>query len=102
MKGLSIDYATLLPALSPVAGLVLVLLADLFAPRGRRLPWGIAGLASAASAAATLPGLGLGGGSTRETFCIIPTALPAGGGRLPSVEGLPRVCLWSADALGST
>ncbi|MFM6848894.1 MAG: NADH-quinone oxidoreductase subunit N [Terrabacter sp.] len=102
MKGLSIDYTTLLPALLPVAGLVLVLVADLFAPRGRRLPWGIAGLASLGSAAATLPGLGLGGGSTRETFCIIPTALPAGGGRLPSVEGLPQACLWQADALGST
>ncbi|MGO4599078.1 NADH-quinone oxidoreductase subunit N [Terrabacter sp. 2RAF25] len=102
MKGLSIDYAVLLPALLPVVGLVLVLVADLFAPRGRRLPWGIAGLAAIGSAVATLPGLALGGGSTRETFCIIPTALPAGGGSLPSVEGLPQVCLWQADALGST
>lgn len=102
MKGLSIDYGVLLPALLPVAGLVLVLVADLFAPHGRRLPWGIAGLAALASAVATLPGLALGGGSTRETFCIIPTAVPPGGGRLPGVEGLPRVCFWQADALGST
>ena len=102
MKGLTIDYATLLPALLPVAGLVLVLVADLFSPRGRRLPWGIAALATAGSAVATVPGLALGGGSTRETFCLTPVAAAGGRGTLPTVEGLPQVCLWQADALGST
>ncbi|GAB3885372.1 NADH-quinone oxidoreductase subunit N [Terrabacter terrigena] len=100
MKGLTIDYAVLLPALLPVAGLVVVLVADLVVPRGRRLPWAVAGLASLGSAAATLPGLALGGGSTRQSFCL--TAGTAAGGSLPRVEGLPQVCFWQADALGST
>ena len=101
MKGLSIDYATLLPALVPVAGLVLVLVADLFRPHGRRLPWAVAAVAAAGAAAATVPGLAIGGGSTRQTFCLTPGA-PRAGSSLPAVEGLPQVCLWQADALGST
>jgi NADH-quinone oxidoreductase subunit N len=101
VKGLSIDYAVLLPALLPVAGLVLVLVADLIRPNLRRLPLAVAAVASLASAAATVPGLALGGGSTRQTFCLVPGAA-APGSRLPSVEGLPQVCFWQADALGST
>src|SRR6478609_6812750 len=99
VKGLAIDYAILLPALVPVAGLVLVLVADLVNPRLRRVPYAIAGLAALGSAAATVPGLALGGGSTRETFCLTGR-VPAGA--LPTVDGLPQVCLWQADALAST
>ncbi len=80
----------LLPALLPVAGLVLVLVADLVVPRLRRAPYAVAGLASLATVAATVPGLGLGGGSARETFCL------TGG------SGAPTTCLWQADALTST
>ena len=101
MKGLSIDYVVLLPALVPVAGLVLVLVADLVSSRRRRLPLAVAALASLGTAAATLPGLSLGGGSTRATFCLATAAAPPGGA-LPRVDGLPQVCFWQADALGST
>lgn len=100
MNGLAIDYATVLPALLPVAGLVLVLVADLVDPRLRRTPYAIAAVAALGSALATIPGLALGGGSTQQTFCL--TGGGAGGGRLPSVDGLPQVCLWQADALAST
>jgi NADH-quinone oxidoreductase subunit N len=99
VKGLAIDYAVLLPALVPVAGLVLVLVADLVSPRLRRVPYAVAGLAALGTAAATVPGLALGGGSTRETFCLTGR-VPAGA--LPTVDGLPQVCLWQADALAST
>jgi NADH-quinone oxidoreductase subunit N len=99
VKGLAIDYAILLPALLPVAGLVLVLVADLVNPRLRRVPYAVAGLAALGSAAATVPGLGLGGGSTRETFCLTGRELA---GTAPTVDGLPQVCLWQADALGGT
>lgn len=96
MKGLAIDYAILLPALVPLAGLVLVLVADLVSPHLRRLPYAVAGLAALGSAAATVPGLA--GGTTRETFCLTGRAA----GSLPASSGLPQVCLWQADALGST
>jgi NADH-quinone oxidoreductase subunit N len=99
VKGLAIDYAVLLPALVPVVGLVLVLVADLVSPRLRRVPYAVAGLAALGTAAATVPGLALGGGSTRETFCLTGR-VPAGA--LPTVDGLPQVCLWQADALAST
>jgi len=100
VKGLTIDYAVVLPALLPVVGLVVVLVADLVDPRLRRFPYAVAGLAALGSALATGPGLALGGGSTRQTFCL--TGRAAARGSLPAVEGLPQVCLWQADALGST
>jgi NADH-quinone oxidoreductase subunit N len=102
VKGLTIDYAILLPALAPVAGLVLVLVGDLFAPRLRRLPYAVAGLASLVSAATTVPGLSLGGGTTRQTFCVTGGLTGGAPSTLPTVDGLPQVCLWQADALGST
>ncbi|GAA2474420.1 NADH-quinone oxidoreductase subunit N [Terrabacter carboxydivorans] len=104
MKGLAIDYSVLLPALVPVAGLVLVLVLDLVDPRLRRVPYAVAGLAALGAAAATVPGLALGGGTTRETFCLTGRGPVAAGaaGSLPSVDGLPQVCLWQADALAST
>src|SRR6476620_6640276 len=98
VKGLAIDYASLLPALVPLAALVLVLVADLVSPHLRRLPYAVAGLAALGPAAATVPGPALGGGSTRETVCL--TGRTAGS--MPPGGGLPQVCLWQADALGST
>jgi NADH-quinone oxidoreductase subunit N len=108
----SVDYAVLWPALLPVIGLVLVLVADLVVPRLRRAPYAIAGLASLATVVATIPGLGQGGGSARETFCI-SAASAAGAGSAGTVGGtrgaggavvadLPQTCLWQADALTST
>jgi NADH-quinone oxidoreductase subunit N len=94
----SVDAAVLWPALLPIAGLVLVLVADLVAPRLRRAPYAIAGLASLATVVATVPGLAQGGGSTRSTFCLT-TAGGASGG---ISADLPQTCLWQADALTST
>ncbi|MER7073458.1 proton-conducting transporter membrane subunit [Terrabacter sp. NPDC000476] len=100
---LEIDYAVLLPALVPLAGIVAVLVADLVVPRLRRLPYAVAGLAALGSAAATVPGLGLGGGSTRSTVCLALAGGPSGGpARGPAVEGLAGQCFWQADALGAT
>ena len=94
----SVDPGVLWAALLPIAGLVLVLVADLVVPRLRRVPYVIAGVASLATVAATIPGLAQGGGSTRSTFCIT-----AGDGATGSVVAdLPQTCLWQADALTST
>ena len=65
--GVSLEWTVLLPALLPVAGLVLVLVADLVVPRLRRAPYAVAGLASLATGAAPVPGLGRGGGGARAT-----------------------------------
>jgi NADH-quinone oxidoreductase subunit N len=101
----SVDYAVLLPALLPVLGLVLVLLADLVVPRMRRAPYAVAGVASLAAAVATIPGLGQGGGSARGTFCIAAggggPAEGASGAAGAVVADLPQTCLWQADALTS-
>jgi len=94
----SVDVAVLWPALLPVAGLVLVLVADLVVPRLRRVPYAIAGLASLATVVATIPGLGQGGGSARSTFCV--SAAGTGSGAVDT--DLPQTCLWQADALTST
>ena len=94
----SVDTAVLWPALIPIAGLVLVLAADLVAPRLRRAPYAIAGLASLATVVATVPGLAQGGGSTRSTFCITSAGGASGG----VAADLPQTCLWQADALTST
>jgi NADH-quinone oxidoreductase subunit N len=94
----SVDTAVLWPALLPIAGLVLVLVADLVAPRLRRAPYAIAGVASLATVVATVPGLAQGAGSTRSTFCLT-SAGGASGGIAPD---LPQTCLWQADALTST
>jgi NADH-quinone oxidoreductase subunit N len=93
----SVDVGVLWAALLPMAGLVLVLLADLVAPRLRRLPYAIALVASLATVVAAVPGLGQGGGSTRSTFCLSPASASG-----PAAADLPRTCLWQADALTST
>jgi NADH-quinone oxidoreductase subunit N len=93
VKGLSLDLAVLLPALVPLGGALLVLVADLVVPTLRRLPWGVAALASVGTALATVPGLA--SGDTRTTLCLAPPS----GSALPTVEGLPASCFWEADAL---
>ncbi|GAA2164435.1 NADH dehydrogenase subunit N [Humibacillus xanthopallidus] len=100
----SVDVAVLWPALVPIAGLVLVLVADLVVPRLRRVPYAIAGVASIATVVATIPGLGLGGGSARSTFCISAAAGASGasGAAGAVAADLPQTCLWQADALTST
>ncbi|WP_076263726.1 proton-conducting transporter membrane subunit [Intrasporangium flavum] len=90
---MSLDLAVLLPALVPLGGALLVLVADLVVPTLRRLPWAIAALASIGTAVATVPGLA--SGDTRSTLCL---ATPSGSA-LPTVEGLPASCFWEADAL---
>ncbi len=96
MTDLSIDFGTLLPALIPIAGVVVVLLLDLVSPRLRRAPYTVALLASLGAAAAAVPGLRMGAGETRATFCLTPAS---GGGVL---EGLPQDCFWQAGSLTST
>ncbi|MDV3220726.1 NADH-quinone oxidoreductase subunit N [Intrasporangium sp.] len=103
MTGLEIDYVTLLPALVPIGGAVLVLVADLIRPSLRRIPFAIAGLAVVASGAATVPGLAQVRGDAQATLCLSPRAPDSGSGALPSgVEGLPRTCFWQADSLTSS
>ncbi|GAB3054582.1 NADH-quinone oxidoreductase subunit N [Intrasporangium mesophilum] len=101
MSNLTLDVVVLAPALIPIAGMVLVLVVDLVAPRLRRAPWVVAGIASLGAAAATVPGLAPGGGGIRETLCLTQAAAQPAGAP-PAVEGLPQTCFWQADALGST
>ena len=97
MTTLSLDILVLLPALVPLGAALLVLVVDLVAPRVRHLPYAVAGIASLATAVATVPGLGLPGGTSRSTLCL-PGVSSA---NLPAVEGLPTPCFWQADALTS-
>jgi NADH-quinone oxidoreductase subunit N len=101
VSNLTLNAAVLAPALVPVAGVVLVLILDLVAPRLRRGPWVVAGIASLAAAGATIPGLVQGTG-VRETLCLVQPGAAQSAGAPPSVEGLPQTCFWQADALGST
>jgi NADH-quinone oxidoreductase subunit N len=98
VSGLTLDALVLLPALIPLGGALLVLVVDLLAPRLRHAPYAVAGLAAVATAGATVPGLGLAGGTSRTTLCVTG----ASGGGLPALEGLPGSCFWEADALTST
>lgn len=93
MNGLSLDLLVLLPALVPLSGALLVLVADLVTPTLRRLPWAIAAAAALGTALATVPGLA--SGDTHSTLCL---ATPPDSG-LPTVQGLPASCFWEADAL---
>ncbi len=93
----TVDYAVLLPALLPLAGLLLVLVTDLVVPRRRRLPYAIAATTAVATAIAVVPGLAQGGGSSRSSFCITLAATIE-----PTVDGIAQTCLWQADALTSS
>jgi NADH-quinone oxidoreductase subunit N len=100
MKNLTIDLVTLLPALVPIAGIVLVLVADLVTPRLRQVPWAITAIG--ALGVVVTAGLALGRAES-ATFCPgVPETGSAGTGPLPEVAGLPTACFWQADALGST
>ncbi len=103
MSRLSLDLLTLLPALIPLAGVVVVLVADLVTPRLRRLPLGIAALAALGATVAAVPGLAQAPGNVRETFCVqLRGAVLPAGAPTPTVEGLPQTCFWQADSLTST
>ncbi|WP_353510696.1 proton-conducting transporter membrane subunit [Intrasporangium sp.] len=103
MTGLAIDYGTLLPALIPMGGAVLVLIADLVRPSLRQLPYVIAVLAVLGASAATIPGLAQAPGDAQATLCVQPVGEAVGSGTLqPGVEGLPQSCFWQADSLTSS
>ncbi|HEX5970064.1 MAG TPA: NADH/ubiquinone/plastoquinone, partial [Intrasporangium sp.] len=72
MTGLAIDYGTLLPALIPIGGAVLVLIADLVRPSLRQVPYVIAALAVLGASAATIPGLAQVPGDAQTTLCLEP------------------------------
>lgn len=103
MTGLAIDYGTLLPALIPVGGAVLVLVADLARPSLRQLPFVIAALAVLGASAATIPGLAQVPGDAQSTLCVELRGWFVGAGTpQPGVEGLPQTCFWQADSLTSS
>ena len=106
MTGLAIDYGMLLPALIPIGGAVLVLIADLVRPSLRQLPYVIAVLAILGAAAATIPGLAQIPGDAQATLCVEPTGESVGSTTLQTlqtgVEGLPQTCFWQADSLTSS
>ncbi len=103
MTGLAIDYGTLLPALIPIGGAVLVLIADLVRPSLRQPPYVIAVLAILGASAATIPGLAQVPGDAQATLCVEPTSESVGSGTLQTgVAGLPQTCFWQADSLTSS
>jgi len=103
MTTLDLELVPLLPALIPVAGVVLVLLADLVTPSLRQAPFVVALAAALGATLGAIPGLEQVAGDTKETLCIPLRgwAVPAGT-PLPGVEGLPKTCFWQADSLTST
>ncbi|WP_347354496.1 proton-conducting transporter membrane subunit [Intrasporangium sp.] len=109
MSGLAVDVGTLLPALLPLAGVLVVLVADLVAPRLRGLPYAVAVVASLGAAAAALPGVAAGAGTARTTLCLglgwfsPGGGSPSGSGPVPYSSAMAALeCLWRAGALGSS
>jgi NADH-quinone oxidoreductase subunit N len=102
MNGLAIDYLTLLPALIPIGGAVLVLVIDLVSPNLRQFPFAIAALAALGASVATIPGLAQVRGDRLATFCVELGGPIVGSGAQPGVEGLPQTCFWQADSLTSS
>ena len=103
MNGLEIDYLVLLPALIPIAGMVLILVVDLVNPRLRQFPFAVAGLAAIGASVATYPGLGLARGDAQSTLCVaLGGGVAPAGTPVPGVEGLPQTCFWQADSLTSS
>lgn len=113
MTNLEIELRPLLPALVPLVGIGIVLIADLVTPRLRRVPYAVAALAAAGGAAASVAGLAQAPGDALRTFCAGPTV--AGDGSVtgsltgdatgtvlpPPAAGAGTTCFWQADALGS-
>ncbi|MDN5794623.1 MAG: NADH/ubiquinone/plastoquinone [Intrasporangium sp.] len=111
MTGLAIDVVTLLPALIPLAGVLVVLVADLVVPRLRGLPYAVAAVASLGAAGAAIPGVAAGAGTVRTTFCLSAGWFSPGGGSFSYTPGeaspytsamAASECLWRAGALGSS
>ncbi len=104
MTGLTIDAVTLLPALIPLAGVLVILVADLALPQLRGFPYAVAALASLGAAGAAVPGVAAGAGAARTTFCM-----PGGWFAFAPLSDTPpsqtvaaSECLWHAGALGSS
>lgn len=93
---LTIAVWPLVPVLAPVTAALLVLVADLFDTRTRLLPYAIGLVGLLVAAVGTVPGLGLGAGSSRASFCLPDAA------DLPALGAEPARCFWRATALGSS
>ncbi|MGO0575286.1 NADH-quinone oxidoreductase subunit N [Ornithinimicrobium panacihumi] len=81
---LTLELVALLPVLAPLIAAVLVLVVDAALPRQRLVHLVITAAGLAVGAAAALPGLGLGAGDARSSFC-----------------GEAGECWYSADRLAS-
>lgn len=100
MTGLVIDVGPLLPALLPLLGVLVILVVDLVSPRLRQAPYAVAVLSVALAAAAALPRVLQGAGSSRTSFCAPASATgspPTGVGPMATQQ----TCFWEADSLGS-
>ena len=100
-----LDVVTLLPALIPLAGVVIVLVSDLVVPRFRGFPYALAALASLGAAGAAVPGVVGGAGAVRETFCMTGGWFafgPGPGTPSYSMAQAATECLWRAGTLGSS
>jgi NADH-quinone oxidoreductase subunit N len=95
MRAQVVDHVALAPLYAAVATAVAVLLADLFAPPGRR-GW-LLGLASLGVAATGAAAAWAGSGTPRATFCVPPEPLPTGG---ESVAACSLVADHSTAVLG--
>ncbi|MDQ2783205.1 MAG: NADH/ubiquinone/plastoquinone [Actinomycetota bacterium] len=67
---ISFDVGTLLPALAPVVGAVVVLVVDLFDPRGRRIHYAVAFIALVFGMLGTAGPLGSTTGDAVRTLCV--------------------------------
>lgn len=96
MTGLTSDVLPLLPALLPLLGVVVVLVADLVTPSLRRVPYAVATVAAVGGAVAAASGTRLAPGEARATFCI-DSGMPTTVERVSTLR-----CFWVADSLTST
>jgi NADH-quinone oxidoreductase subunit N len=100
-----LDVGTLLPAVIPLAGVVIILVADLAVPLLRGFPYAVAAIASLGAAGAAIPGVVGGAGAVRQTFCM--TGGWFSSGTTPGVPSYSQAqaaseCLWRAGTLGSS
>jgi NADH-quinone oxidoreductase subunit N len=96
MNAQVVDHVALAPLYAAVAAAVVVLLADLLAPPGRR-DW-LLGLAGLGVAATGVVAWWAGSGGARATFCVPPEPVGAGG---ESIAGCSLVADESTAVLGA-
>lgn len=106
MSAPSVDVVTILPALIPLAGVLVILVADLALPRLRGFPYAVAAVASLGAAGAAVPGIAAGAGTARTTFCLsggwfAAAPLPGSPPTLSPASAASE-CLWHAGSLGSS